>query len=598
MSLSLANLPNEILALIFNNPASSHLIITLWKCGCLLLNQKLARSISEVTLVDTKVTSSSSYPKLLSKLPNLRSLDIDRGIGFITGSSASLFNELRQLPRELEKLSLFSKDAPGTYLPICDDETLAYDWAEILPELRHLKIDSYDFKRSSIMPGLPPKLKTFSTLWFYVANPTENEYPQSLESLEESVLHSYLHEGHPRRPRKRDSLSLFTLDTDVALPAALRNLIICTVQDDDSGVPEYEAEWVNCLPSSLETLTLENTGFFDPDALRRLPRTLKCLKDRIGIPWEKLEEHERLRGLNNVRLLWPPALTDLDTFNVCASAEQLRLLPTTLTSLSLYVKESIDLQALETIPCLTSLKLHGPGYDSNPIQFHHWPSSLTSLHIELESASMESDKWLQTHLPPTLQTLIYLLGEDEADSTFPDPILPAGLTYLEIKLCDARWLSRLPSTLRTLVIDTITFKQWPTYLPPLPSGLEAFHIRSVWWDDYVDLPRDCFSHLHNLHTLHLSPQYLGSQALDLPSSITDLQVNLMVKMDDFEAHLPPLTKRLHLDLFQPEFQQKLAEILSLDLHFTVSDEEAIQILHNRITKLNPLLRRYVRQKRR
>lgn len=585
MAQTLATLPNDILAFILNNPHSSYLVLTLWKCGSSQLNQRLVKSISEVTLVDTKVTSSSAFPKLLSELQHLRSLTIDRGNGFLDGTSPSLFAELSRLPRGLEKLDICSRDVPGACNETCDGKETPYDWSAILPELKHLTLDSYSYRRPYVNAKWPSKLETLSVPWCEYQDEKLVGLPRTLKSIEKRLcsIYDYRKEGHPRRPRQ--TICFDIVSEPKLLPPPLRHLAISNVQDDHPD--EYKAEWINDLPLSLETLKLPSTIYFDSGAIKRLPRTLTALIDRPAITWSKLADHEGQHGLFNTHLLWPPMLTQLDCFGIKPSSEDLKFLPVTLTSLSLYIGESIDLQHLENLRRLTSLTLSGPGNGSCPVELTNWPSSLTSLHIELSESNPETDIWLRTHLPTSLQTLIYIVRDYDYEYDYPIPIMPAGLTYLEIDNCDDAWLSNpLPSTLRTLLIVSVCFSN-PRRFSNLPSGLECLYFRYLLQDSGpFCFPRTCFSHLHHLHTLVISTDF-GPQKLDLPPNLTRLQMLPEEDAVSFAAQLPPSLKYMDLTDLPSEQQQELAATLDLNIHFTLYEDEAIGTLHERLRQLNP-----------
>lgn len=183
----LSELPPEILGEILTGKHYSYLVIALWKCGDLRLNRNLANGITYINLKDTKLTSTSRYPKLLSQLKNLRYLSLDRGKHPLNGEPWCLAAELLLLQgSKLETLqiveskafqSLFAYSAPvpphTTPTPIYTQHSNGtsrfLDFSTLFPLLTKLKFgpetrqgEHLDRNPWGDLAGLPPALTRLS----------------------------------------------------------------------------------------------------------------------------------------------------------------------------------------------------------------------------------------------------------------------------------------------------------------------------------------------------------------------------------------------------------------------------------------------------
>lgn len=153
----LAFLPPEVLGLVLFGKANSFLVLRLWKCGNISLNQKLATGVEYIHLKDERLDTTSRYPKLLSDLRALRYLSLSRGLWPLMGSPMELSAQLQALNGlKLETLRIKSADASkGLFLynsslfgtrPTQSVYQLGssrlFDMSGRFPRLLRLKIDS------------------------------------------------------------------------------------------------------------------------------------------------------------------------------------------------------------------------------------------------------------------------------------------------------------------------------------------------------------------------------------------------------------------------------------------------------------------------
>lgn len=574
MVVVLLNFPIELLTLIFNRPASSQHVITLWKCGSHELNRRLVKCITNITLVDTRVTSSSRYPKLISSFPSLRTLDVDRGRGYLTGSPHHIFNELLKLPHEMTSISILAEDAVGC---LDDADGEPFDWSTVFPELLTLRIEFYTTKQTRSLPILPPKLETFaySRTWSYFNEEQCAELPKSLTAFDSFPLVSELPLHHPRRPHGMTlpfAIVYLTSDYEGCLPTHLKSMSVSAVQPD-FGPPVYEADWIAFLPPTLESLYLYNVGYFTANAISRLPKSFKSLTGEVAVDWPSFAELERAQGLKQVLQVWPPNLTTLGTFRTFCTNDDLRYIPATLTSLCLNTDRGLDLQGLNT-PSLRSLKLILPDSTEEDIRFHYWPPTLETLHFT-GYLKREDSIYLRTHLPESLRTLIfhcdYYDYDDEEEGAvvnapLPAPILPIGLTALEVKYLDEAWLLDLPDTLTSLAITASMILSNSTDLwLKLPFSLQLLLVEYHFHSDLPLISSHSFAHLTHLHTLVMPSVYRFPRDVleHLPSTLKRLTLTL-AEGAAVVANPPTGFEFFQLTGLTEAEEQQLAQSLSLN----------------------------------
>lgn len=110
---SLSEFPSELLSLILSFSSSSVLLVSLWKCGDVVLNKKLVNGVEHVDLKDPSLVSTSRFPKLILALKNLRSLCLCRYKFPLSSSAKQLWSDIQAMSRnKLEKLDLESYEIP------------------------------------------------------------------------------------------------------------------------------------------------------------------------------------------------------------------------------------------------------------------------------------------------------------------------------------------------------------------------------------------------------------------------------------------------------------------------------------------------------
>lgn len=110
---ALQSFPPELLDLILQYASLNGQIVALWNTGSSHVRNRIVKSVRKVVLVDKSLFSTSRYPMMLRSLPLLRSLTIDRGNGWLLGSSKRLFDELHRLPQQMEEIDIFANDTLG-----------------------------------------------------------------------------------------------------------------------------------------------------------------------------------------------------------------------------------------------------------------------------------------------------------------------------------------------------------------------------------------------------------------------------------------------------------------------------------------------------
>lgn len=179
-----SELPSDILTEVLTGKHVSYVVIALWKCGDQVLNRKLAKCVTYIDLKDRRLSSTSRYPKLLSQLPNLRYLSLDRGEWPLNGQPWELAAELRLLEgSKLETLRLIeaesvkalhdysAPDSPSTppqpiHTQYKNGHSRFLDFQTAFPKLTALKIGPKSFDEFFVwndFSGLPSNLTWLST---------------------------------------------------------------------------------------------------------------------------------------------------------------------------------------------------------------------------------------------------------------------------------------------------------------------------------------------------------------------------------------------------------------------------------------------------
>lgn len=545
----LVELPTEILAEILFGCSRSCLVITLWKCGDKRLNKKLASAITFLDLEDTRLASTSRYPKLISELTNLRYLSINRGSHPLMNSSRALNKEIMKIQgSKIETLKFSSYEASSAFRrhSDADDEygdpiflETGYElgpsplyMSQIFPRLTTLEIaykpwdDNYYPSGSAIeaydLPGLPPTLTRLSVPYLY------------LHELWESALDWQLAKG----PLKMDTSSLVRLASTptgtkpylaffAALPRSLQVLDTKLLieagslrRSDRAHKLEFDGSFFANAPPNLHTIAEVDCSL--PIEYGSLPRSLVHCDFGLGqalvhtpasfaqhppsLASMKVYQSDSLANFSSDALrwatVWPPKLSKLSV-NTMVSADLLRSLPPTLTHFENYT-------------------FHYPAWseihdDLERMRAKFWPHQLSTLILEaaipeyvIASLPLSLTKlqagWNREVPFPSMKLPRGLLdlqlhvkrdyGLEYVELFVVEPDLPHGLISLSLNGaalpeldCDSL---ALPSSLTALFIDHHLEDSSETDLRSactriiLPQGLKSLHIEA--WDSSVPFP--------------------------------------------------------------------------------------------------------------
>lgn len=390
---SLRNFPTEILAQILNTPQSSNLVINLWKSGDRILQHKIASCITILDIRDTRVGSSSRYPKLISCLPKLTSLRIERGRAWLMSSPILLSYELAKLPPSLTSLTLSSADSPRGLLNYGSDgkvinskyprgESELYNWGKVFPSLESLEIADFEHD-TSISPtdfaGLPPTLTRLRLPTFRILS---SLMLQTLPpSLTDTDFGNIIHKWTP----KASEYCCLPLQTTLKLK--------------DIDLPAFEVlgtSWTSRLPTQLTSLQLPPDLSIPPSHIATLPQSLTHIKINVE------------PGPTEAIIRWPSSLRSLCIYNAFNVPNLWQLMPKNLEKL---VLSSLDEEV----------------FDSNQV-----PRSVTEM--QLLDIFADDTVTISSGLPDSLLKLV-IKWENACEGVIFES-LPPKLTHLDIDWTD------------------------------------------------------------------------------------------------------------------------------------------------------------------
>jgi hypothetical protein len=373
------------------------------------------------------------------------------------------------------------------------------------------------FSRAQISE-LPQNLKTLAMdkIWFSKLEILKM-LPRSIETLDSGE------EGGTRfRP---------TPDVLAALPPSLNDLGID--RELDPPVPGSVSHW---LPMNLTSL-VANTSTFTGQHLASLPRTLTNLMV-MGIMWPAVTNSSQ----------FPPNLTKLRSYLWrdlrCPS---FRLLPPSVTALYWVIEMDSsydpDLEILDALPPnLKTLECESPRTSLFQFPLQNWPSSLTSLTINIDH-DMSTETFSNT-VPKLPHTMRILTTRMEIPlSWLPRHITQLNLQETELKLaledadhdaCDA---SQLPRTLTSLQVKGISGILSKKSVGMLPPTLQSLSVRRID-DEQLVVEDDCFQSMTLLRTLSVTG--------DLPPAVL--------------SFLPPTLRTLTMSVLHLQYEQDLAQL--------------------------------------
>lgn len=460
---SLASLPSELVGQILGFSDSSHCTIELWKCGCHLLQLKIAQGVTFIDLQNLRSVAFRRVPTFLRKLRSLRGLRIDCGphplqmvaefkrtLRLLSQRLESLeltFQNATQLFKSMQPIKSDSSDHPSETdkitTPKIRDDLL--DFATHYPRLHTLKTSAY-FKPSALS-SLP---NTITSLWVNVLNiKDESSAPTFSPELQSLTLGSFL---EPTWAFKSTS------------QGNLKEICILNPIYDDSGiVSPLPPNYTDCLAK-----TLTNIKSHSLPLIPGLPPLL-----------QSLSLHSASSSLDFTLL--PKNLTSLVIprfVHYFMLAPAVRLLPRTLTHLQTPLR-LIGVREGDLPPSLVSLEAH---FD-NPTCFYAdlLPPSLRSLSLSFDYEPTESD--YISKLPPLLTLLDVPFGLITSDKFVPPPMLKT----LRIRGKQPNYAGgyTLPKGLLSdhlEELDMWMYKFPRSSLPLLPRFLKVLCLNSIYED--------------------------------------------------------------------------------------------------------------------
>lgn len=649
----LHELPNDVLAHIFTSPHSSFLVIALWKCGDAKLNYKLAHSIDFMDLKDTRLASTSRYPKMLSSLKNLRYLSIDRFNSPLMDTATNLLRELIQIPSSklatlrllCEEISAFFDDnsllassppseaEPLSHInpspPSSDDPfeavfghthvarptLLTCDLSKQFPALTtlHLQIHPLSWRGAllpvlsspaSKMPLLPPNLTLLATPSFQMTPAKDAVFanlPESLTSWEVCLF------GNP----VSNVLNASSSEATSTLHAIFRNpppsiTNISYILFDFPG----SLQDLDFLPKSL--INFERSwpaSGFQPSYLDSLPPLLASIRiDNLPFPGHLLKLPSQLTRLSlDVSGTYDAAFIDN--------------LPRTLTYLAIFdACPTDDLLVTKAgknanwPPVLSTLELSGWSFNSAQIKL--LPSSLTHIYCNWNDTIL--------YIPPGLASLKFNVISPSIGFSLPeDPIslakislkgndmmlsenfvhnIPASITSLSIHLLDAAPIKCLTNYFtQSYCLNSLSIPSWSmSNLHLIPRTITHLKVRETQDLDTLDVSQDsdCFNGLPSgLIKLDMTCNTLGTKRFSRfsCSTLKSLTKLNLYGIGEFSArmlmHLPSELRSIEIRLYN--FDAVCADCINpywTHMEISFTTEEEERLLK---TRWPPQLKRHV-----
>lgn len=507
---SLEDLSSDCLAHILAQSDASFLAIALWKCGSLSLHAKLATCVTSIDLSGIQRFSTSRWPRCLSRFNHLRHLSISLQ-GSLKPSSYMLSAEIWTLSSQLQSLSIHSSDAilrPFELNNAPDDGHFA--GKNIFLNLRRLSLTVLfdNFLQSPLVSSFAESIRELHVTQD-IFDTSQAKLPPSLEYLNATVeLSDY------------ESAKRFF----ESLPVTLHHV-------HNIRIVEGDEEVIKALPRHLKVDSFEFLATWSYDSSQLCPSGIESLELQ-NIDFDSFESAQSHWTTNLPQQLQSLVLGDSMSYD----ESSLIRLPTSITELIACLDDSVSLAGEKTIfsrfPKLASLTIDRP----SDLNFRHpLPESLTSL-----SGS------------PTPQVAVLTPQQFH--------LLPSKLQYLHINwvirnnVFISRDEMRLPSTLRTLIVDS-----WhENWLDTLPKALT--HLKIV----KLDMPpREHFD--PNVDYFHYAPSAL--RVLIVTVSNVSYQ-NLSGSSFSQLSHLTTLSVG-HFGGFHPSIlvtlNEKLPRLRSVDI---------------------------------
>lgn len=480
-SLTLEQLPPDILKQILAFDGLTRAIIRLWTSGSPLIRQNIRRSATIMAFECQIERVFAQLPILLTELTSLQFLTVRRGQWFDLTDIPGTIKLLNHLGSSLEKLVLHFK-SNNIYEPIsdlseCQTTKSAADiphklpidigdtyinFAKCFPKLQWLEIGNQLAQFRSIR-SLPSTLTRLNV--FFNPNVEIVPFPAGLIRLEVSAPTRLPKEFWPALPSGLEYLDLSNYGSSTsmevedlaALPRSIKRLVMSTY----AWTPPT-AEHIKALPPHLESLenvsnsmlqfldglptrltkrlliggTFGISSALSPADIRSMPRSMIALQCRLK-DLSELTPSDFPSSLTYLRATWSTSYDDFGT-----------MLPA-------------QLRTLETRSPILSTQL-----------ISQFPKGLTEL-------TLRTDKPSGTEIsgfPPGLKCLSLNCGSKEAILHIGN--LPQSLTVIELNLViSVRSLFSLPPRLRTLHIAGMT--NWTDFDPKDAKTIERIgYLRS------------------------------------------------------------------------------------------------------------------------
>ena len=576
----ISDFPPSVIDQIVGVQDTSYVVIKLWLCGNLNLNDKLSNGLTCLNL-ECHPLGDCRFPRLVSQLTSLRHLHI--------GSQANLVETeydwpeiMRSLPSTLESLSIASDDAEGCIWNWEHFEDMSYkrettytrgeshaiEFETLFPRLHTLKLQpSGDHVSADLIPALPASLTHLDAPialhhgWDgeddYFSLPALSKLPPNIVRLDgeiswkwwEAEAFEHMKDDFANAPPSLQTIEFASglawkryyddedADTDCWLPKSL-----VEVDWSKEDCPPWTPTLARTMPSQLHTLLLRDIdlGSFDnthTNWVAELPRSLTSLTVAPSIDPEPTDFARYGHFL-------PPNLTDLTLFNPDEDLSGMfgaisRLSKLTSLSLMNWIEPSeiANLpRTLETLELCVSSDIPQSGQERPSLLTSTLPPNLTSLDLSW-------DKTVAINIALTnFKSLHTVTLKHAASNRIPLAAtrifgqLPASLTTLN--LCEIGILA--PEEGKSLSDDL--------GLPNLTS-LEVVYIYSV--DFFKHLPR-CLRTLDIGFIRQVSESPLladGQLYKDLPPTLTRLRADFNLGRD-FKSPSIPAQSLYHLPLLK------------------------------------------------
>lgn len=591
----LSELPGDVLGLIFSHRNSSFLSLDLWKCGNIILNSKLAASITEIEMAD--ICGINSPPLFLAHLRRLRSVRLSGNIlDFPYG--AKPFEEWSKSIHTLRLKGSMVANAIHSYATLLDGSVVKIEESAqlgtIFPLLTTLEINDphvrYKNELISRTRSWPPTLTTLVLNFVGLEKkdlPFMATLPRSLTRLDATLkleipnsewtrFHDdwrdapphleYIHHLELRSEHKSwewipKSITIGTVVINSkwtpkmasSLVATVENLVLRHIGSDKS---RKMSELRTILPLGLKSLEMQN------DFVPVLPDSLTALHWHLyQAPINLLATLDSLyTNPVNSAPFWPSNLTRLSFTGVMCHPKLIKILPSTLLYLKIPIQgrlsEKITLDAAHFPPNLTTAQF--AFFDTEDLSLiGTLPSSMSSiaLYPALQNRIELSVESLSTLDSPSLTTM------ELVTSVKCDPfIFPSCLTKLDIVAMQLSWFKTLPQTLVHFCSDWLTESILvirSKVFESLPRGLETFKIKEGPDPNLQKFTSSSFSSLPSLRVLdvfHIGT-FPSATLRSFPKRMRELCIHLeKVEKKDLPFIPPYLGKFEICESFDPSIE--------------------------------------------